>query len=203
MNAKLIQTIENFKNSKLDSSREAGIEQLAQYIFQKINAGKIAKLNFICTHNSRRSQFAQIWGQTLANYLDLPIECFSGGVEVTEFNSTAVNTLINDGFEISKLGEKNPHFLIKTDDSTAFFSAFSKLYDDQANPADFFAAIMTCDHADETCPFISRAEIRIPLRYEDPKAFDRTELEVVKYRERSHQIGADLLLCFKSVKNRL
>jgi arsenate reductase len=33
---------------------------------------------------------------------------------------------------------------------------------------------MTCSQADGGCPFIAGAEKRIPITYEDPKAFDNT-----------------------------
>lgn len=49
---------------------------------------------------------------------------------------------------------------------------------------------MTCSQADEGCPFISEPEKRIPITYEDPKAFDNTPQQAEKYEERSVQIAA-------------
>jgi arsenate reductase (thioredoxin) len=200
---KLAQTISTFKEPLWDEVRLIQIDRLVDYIVRDIQVGKKAKLNFICTHNSRRSQFAQIWGQTLAGYFDLPIECFSGGVEVTEFNPRAVRALKRDGFLIEREGEENPLYSIRTSIDSEPYFAFSKCYDDQSNPESEFAAIMTCDHADENCPFILGAEIRIPLRYEDPKLFDGTIQEEEKYSERSRQIGSELFFCFQLVKSHL
>jgi hypothetical protein len=203
MASNLNQTIADFEKPAWDASRQEHIKILANYILSKIKSGETAKLNFICTHNSRRSQFAQIWGATLADYFDLSIECYSGGVEVTEFNFRAVKALQQDGFLICKNNSPNPLYSIRTSEDAKPYFAFSKCYDDPSNPQTGFAAIMTCDHADDNCPFILGAEIRIPLRYEDPKIFDGTAQEAEKYSERSHQIGAELFLIFKEVKAQL
>ncbi len=76
---------------------------------------------------------------------------------------------------------------------------FSKVVEDAVNATKEFAAVMTCDHADENCPFIPGAEKRFPLRFEDPKAFDDSPLEEKMYSERSHQIGAELFYLFEKV----
>ena len=77
--------------------------------------------------------------------------------------------------------------------------AFSKVFDDPANDAKQFAAVMTCDHADENCPFIPGTEERIPVRYEDPKTFDDTDMESAKYDERSFQIASEMLFVFSQI----
>ena len=69
-----------------------------------------------------------------------------------------------------------------------------------ANPEKDFAAVMTCSHADEHCPFIPGATARIALTYDDPKDFDDTPLESEKYRERVMQIGREILYAFSQVK---
>ena len=203
MEARLREVIAGFEKPLWDGARLKAIHHLVDFLFQKIKSNEIAKLNFICTHNSRRSQFAQIWGETLADYFDLPIECYSGGVEVTEFNILAVQALEQDGFLISKNDFSNPLYSLRTSPESKPYFAFSKCYDDPSNPQTGFAAVMTCDHADENCPFILGADIRIPLHYEDPKLFDGTVEEAEKYSERSHQIGAELFFCFKEVKAQL
>jgi len=80
----------------------------------KFKSGKNAKLNFICTHNSRRSKFTQIRGAPSADYYSLPIEYYSEGVEVTKFYPRAIKSLKKDGFLISKKGGSNPIYAIKT-----------------------------------------------------------------------------------------
>ena len=55
---------------------------------------------------------------------------------------------------------------------------------------------MTCDHADENCPFIQGTEQRISVNYIDPKEFDGTEQEAAKYDERSSQIASEMFYIF-------
>jgi len=58
---------------------------------------------------------------------------------------------------------------------------------------------MTCSHADENCPFIPGAEARIPVRYEDPKAFDDTPEEAAQYDARSKQIASEMFYVFSRI----
>jgi arsenate reductase len=197
MNKALLDTISTFSKFPVSKKRKVLLDGLAIYLVEKLKERGEAKLNFICTHNSRRSQLSQVWGQALADYFKLPIKCYSGGVEVTAFNPRAVATLREDGFEVKVNGLENPHYSFVFGENQLV--TFSKLYDDPVNPESEFAAVMTCDHADENCPFIPGADIRIPIRFEDPKVFDNTPLESKKYLERSRQIGAELFYAFSSV----
>jgi arsenate reductase len=195
----LLQTIASLPISSINSERMVLLEELAQYLRETLITGPEIRLNFICTHNSRRSQFSQIWGQTAAAYYGIEVFCYSGGVEVTAFNPRAVAAIQRDGFKVvQKEGENPIYFVLFSDDSEPIV-AFSKVYDDTINATKDFAAVMTCDHADENCPVISGAERRFPLRFEDPKSFDGTVQEEEMYTERSHQIGAELFFLFEKV----
>ncbi len=193
--------------SKLDSksiskNRKNELQVLIDYINNKVAKNKEVNLSFICTHNSRRSQFSQLWAQVAANYFNIPINSYSGGVEVTAFNYRAVASIIRFGFEVVKDSkEENPIYTVKWDSSSTPLSLFSKLFDDISNPTSNFAAIMTCSHADENCPFIPGAEARIPIRYEDPKAFDNTALEAKMYDERSIEIATELFYVFSAINS--
>jgi arsenate reductase len=107
--------------------------------------------------------------------------------------------LERSGFIISKHGHSNPIYFILHEKDARPIIVFSKLYDDVINPHGIFATIMTCSHADENCPFIPGAEARIPVRYEDPKEFDDTNLESQKYDERSKQIASEMFYVFSRV----
>ena len=100
------------------------------------------------------------------------------------------------GFKIKNLGGENPHYEIKYADNKTPITLFSKLYDDPANPKTGFAAVISCSHADENCPFIPGAEKRISLPYEDPKAYDNTADEAKIYDERSIQIATEMKYVF-------
>lgn len=180
----------------ISEERKKILQVLIEYIQTKRKKQEPIRLNFICTHNSRRSQFAQIWAQTAADIYGIPAQCYSGGVEVTAFNERAVASIERFGFKVAKRGHSNPiYFIYHTQDAQPII-AFSKVFDDETSAKNGFAAVMTCSHADENCPFIPGAEARIPVRYDDPKAFDDTEQESNKYDERSMQIAAEMFYVF-------
>lgn len=200
---KIQSVIESFSEYSPSKEREEVLVRLVEYILYKLNTDGKVSLNFICTHNSRRSQLAQVWAQTAADYFGIPANCFSGGVEVTAFNERAVKALEASGFHVSYEGLINPVYSIYSSPDAKPIRAFSKIYEDKHNPQQGFAAIMTCDHADENCPYIPGADLRLPLRYEDPKAFDDTDLETEKYLERSLEIGSELFFAFRKASQLL
>jgi arsenate reductase len=196
---KLAAYIDLLPLSEISTDRKEILQLVIDYIRSKRGNDEPVKLNFICTHNSRRSQLAQIWSQTAANYYKIAASCYSGGVEVTAFNENAVAAIIKAGFDVSSEGDYNPIYLVShstTDDPTP---VFSKLYDDMTIPNKGFVAIMTCSDADENCPFIPGAETRIPLLYADPKEFDETPIMAEKYDERSRQIATEMFYIFSKV----
>lgn len=194
--------IEQAQKLPIADERKAILQVLIDYVQQKVDQHREINLNFICTHNSRRSQFSQIWGKVAAAYHRIDMNSFSGGVEVTAFNERAVASIKRFGFKVSKKGVGNPKYFILYANDGDPIVAFSKIYDDAANAPKGFAAVMTCSHADENCPFIPGAEARIPVRYEDPKAFDDTEQETEKYDERSLQIASEMLFVFSKIVNK-
>ena len=186
----------------VDPQRIPVLSPLIDYIVLELSSGRIPALNFICTHNSRRSQLAQAWATAAGYYYKVRVNCFSGGTEVTEFNIRAVQTLRDQGFGIRSRGEQNPFYTIACGPGLNPLKAFSKLYDDPENPKEGFAAVMTCSDAEVNCPFVPGASARISLHYEDPKAFDGTPLEKQKYAERSIQIGTEMNYVFREVAMR-
>ncbi len=199
---KLLATIDQLENSldSIPNERRKLLLQFAEYISNKLKVGEKVNLTFICTHNSRRSHISQIWAQTAAEHYKIPnITCFSGGTEATAFNPRAVKAMETVGFKIEKKEESdNPIYLVYYSDEKDPVKCFSKVYSDKFNPQKNFVAIMTCSDADENCPVVFGADARLPIRYDDPKIFDGTELEETKYFERVEQIGAEMLFAFKS-----
>ena len=84
-------------------------------------------------------------------------------------------------------------------ENTKPIECFSKVYNADVNPQKEFAAIMTCSDAEENCPFIPGVELRIGTTYDDPKAFDNTELQDAKYDERCKQIALETLYVFSKI----
>lgn len=188
--------------SQIPKDRKPIIKELTDYVSQKPKGHQKIKLNFICTHNSRRSHISQVWAQTAAHYFGIGnIETYSGGTEATALNSRAVTALKDAGFDISvKKGGTNPVYEVRYASDAPGLTLFSKTYDDAFNPKSDFAAIMTCSHADENCPLVIGATKRIALTYNDPKDFDGTPQEAEKYRERVEEIGREILYAFSQVQ---
>ena len=193
--------IEALDTANLPEERKNVLLPLIDYIISKKKEEKPIQLNFICTHNSRRSHLAQVWAQTMAAYFQIKnIECFSGGTEATAVYPMVVETLENTGFEVSKEGDnKNPIYSIKYALEKSPIIAFSKKYYDEANPAADFAAIMTCSQADEGCPFVAGSEKRISIMYEDPKISDGTPQQKEVYLERNSQIATEMKFVFSQI----
>lgn len=192
----------NFDFTAIPDERKEVLQPLADFIQAKAAANEDIRLNLICTHNSRRSHLAQIWAQAAANYYSIPkVTCYSGGTEATAMYPKVAETLTQAGFRIQILASgNNPVYAVKYAEDEHPVIAFSKTYYDDFNPEGGFAAIMTCSQADGGCPFISGAEKRIAITYDDPKAFDGTAQQGEKYRERSIQIATEMFYVFSNIK---
>ncbi len=203
MYQKLSNCIEKVILTTISQERKEVLQSLIDYIQQKVDSKQKINLNFICTHNSRRSHLSQIWAQTMAFYYDISnVNCYSGGTEATALFPKVVETLGKQGFEIQKLSkEDNPVYAVKFSENSHPIICFSKIFDDTFNPKSNFAAIMTCSSADEGCPFIVGAEKRLPIRYEDPKQFDGTSQMDEKYLERSEEIASEMAYVFSRINN--
>jgi arsenate reductase len=198
----LSKTIVIIKDFSVPNERTAILKPLVDYIQNKVNTNEEIRLNLICTHNSRRSHLSQIWAQTMAFHFGIKnVFCYSGGTEATALFPKVAETLLNQGFEIQKISDsENPVYAIKFDENQHPIIGFSKSYFDDFNPKSNFAAIMTCNNADEGCPMVFGAETRFPIKYDDPKAFDGTELMNEKYKERSLQIASEMHYVFSQIK---
>jgi arsenate reductase len=198
----LSKTIEIIKGIAVPNERKEVLFPLVEYIQNKVNTSEEIRLNFICTHNSRRSHLSQIWAQTMAFHFGIDtIFCYSGGTEATALFPKVAEILTHQGFQIQQLSQdQNPVYAVKFDNNQQPIIGFSKTYFDDFNPKSNFAAIMTCSNADEGCPMVFDAEARFPIKYEDPKAFDGTEVMNEKYTERSLQIASELYFVFSQIK---
>ncbi len=187
----------------LPEARRTLLQPLVDYIQNRVKENQEIRLNFICTHNSRRSHLSQVWAQTLAAYHNVEmVSCYSGGTEATALFPMAAETLKNSGFHIETLSEgDNTVYSIKYAPNSHPVIGFSKTFDDPFNPRSGFAAVMTCSQADEGCPFIAGADLRVPMTFEDPKVFDNTPQQMEKYRERSLQIATELQYVFSRINS--
>jgi protein-tyrosine phosphatase/arsenate reductase len=187
---------------EIPNGRKELLQKISTYIKTRQQKGQPVNLVYICTHNSRRSHFGQVWAKVASIYYGLKnINTFSGGTEATAFNTNAINALKRVGFDIKPVNAgKNPTYHVFFDEHEQPVECFSKVYNDPKNPASDFAAIMTCSDAEENCPFIPGVELRIGTTYDDPKAFDGTPQQDEKYDERCKQIALETLYIFSKAK---
>jgi arsenate reductase len=194
--------ISTFNFDTIAAERKEILQPLIDYIQSKATGQQEIRLNLICTHNSRRSHLSQVWAQTAATHYNINnVFCYSGGTEATAMFPMVAKTLSRQGFQINSIAEgSNPIYTIKYAENEHPIIGFSKTYDDDFNPQSEFVAIMTCSQADGGCPFIAGAEKRIPITFEDPKAFDNTPQQEEKYEERSLQIATEMFYVFSQIK---
>lgn len=186
----------------ISEERKKILSPLISFIQEKVDAKEDIRINYICTHNSRRSHLSQVWSQTMAYHFNIKnVFSYSGGTESTALYPMVAKTLSGIGFNVHQLSDdQNPVYAIKYADNEHPVIGFSKKLDSDFNPTSSFAAIMTCSQADGGCPFIAGAEKRIPITFDDPKAFDNTPQQAEKYLERCTQIATELCYVFANIK---
>lgn len=190
--------------SHIPDERKAILAQIAAFVQTRVQANLPISLIYICTHNSRRSHYGQIWGATAAAYYGIPnVQTYSGGTEATAFNERAVAACQRAGFVITNTtpDAENPIYAVQFAENIPPITAFSKKYDDAANPQADFCAIMTCNSADAACPTVFGATARVSTTYEDPKAFDGQPEETHMYDARCRQIATENLYIFSLINN--
>ena len=194
--------ISTFSFGNISNERKEILQPLITFIQSKKDNNDTIRLNFICTHNSRRSHLSQIWATTMAYRFGVKnVFCYSGGTEATAMFPKVAETLMRQCFKVLKLSEnQNPVYAIKYAEDEQPIICFSKVYNDDFNPKSHFGAVITCNSADENCPIVFGAEQRFPIKYDDPKAFDDTDLMDAKYEERSLEIAEEMFYVFGSVK---
>lgn len=188
---------------RIPAERREVLDRIAEYVRSRRAAGQSAALTFICTGNSRRSHLGQLWAAAASRHLGVDgVATYSGGTEPSAFNPRTIATLERVGFAVERPTEDgdNPRYRVRFAADVAAIESFSKRYDDPVNPRADFVAVMTCSEADEGCPFVPGAALRVALPYDDPKAADGTPDEAARYDERSRQIATEMLYLFAAAR---
>lgn len=201
MNQTISKIVESISIDSITEERKTVLQPLIDHLQNKAEANQTIRLNFICTHNSRRSHLSQIWAQTMAFHFGIKsVYCYSGGTEATAMFPKVAETLENQGFQIQMLSDnENPVYAVKYAENEVPIICFSKEYSNDFNPKKEFGAIMTCNNADEGCPLVIGAEARFPIKYDDPKSSDNTPEQTQIYAERSLQIATEMFYVFSQI----
>ncbi|RFM27022.1 low molecular weight phosphatase family protein [Deminuibacter soli] len=185
--------------------RKSELNKIADAVTAALHTTGKAALIYVCTHNSRRSHMGQLWAAAAAAYYAIPaIATYSGGTEITAFNPNAIKALQEAGFKISgATGQPNPHYSVVYASGADPLITFSKKYMDKPNPTSNFIAVMTCSHADDNCPFVTGATLKVATPYEDPKDGDGKPSQDQVYSARCEQIATEVLYTFSLVQSTL
>lgn len=190
---------------KVSGERKLVLNEIVASTTAQLEAGKAARLTFICTHNSRRSHMSQIWLQTAAYYYGLDkVHAFSGGTEATACNCRTVTAMRRAGFAIkdATTGD-NPIYLVRYAYDRPPIHAYSKLYNADSNPKRDFIALMTCSVADKSCPIVKGAIARYAIHYADPRLCDDTPTETAAYNERCREIAREMFYIMAEVRRQV
>lgn len=124
-----------------------------------------ARVLFICTHNSARSQMAE--GYLKKRYGEY-FEAYSAGTEPTSVHPLAVRVMGEMGIDISEHRSKSVREFLNHH---------------------FDLVITVCDSAREACPFFPGAKKNIHAGFPDPAIIEGTEEEkLAAFREVRDQI---------------
>ncbi|WP_445749020.1 hypothetical protein [Polaribacter sp.] len=191
------------KKILITEDRKNYLLKIAETIASIYAKNEVVNLTFICTHNSRRSQIAQVWAFFAATYFKLNIHSYSGGIEVTSFNRSTIKTLQKAEFlfQLSDFSHQNPKYEISFEGTKKSIIGFSKLIEHPENPLNFIA-ISTCPNAEANCAYIG-AKYVFKLPFEDPKRSDGTLLQEESYMEINKQIAGEIYFIFNEVKQKL
>jgi len=123
------------------------------------------KILVLCTGNSCRSQIAEGYLRLFAGDR---AEVYSAGIETHGVNPRAIETMKEDGIDISKNTSNNI---------------------DEYRDIDFDFVITVCDNARERCPFFPTNAKKFHQNFSDPAKATGTEEEIkVRFREVRQQI---------------
>lgn len=159
---------------------------------------------FVCTHNSRRSHIADTWFKFgLVYYGIQQLDSYSGGTEATAFNPKAIASLERAGFSIAYSKKVTNPAVSVAPGNYPVWKMKSKKFDHSVNPKSNFVAVMVCSEADKSCPIVPGAVGRFALPYNDPRYYDNTPSQDLKYDETVAEIGREMLFLTHYVKAQL
>tara|TARA_B100001996_G_scaffold377280_1_gene359671 strand:+ start:1350 stop:1976 length:627 start_codon:yes stop_codon:yes gene_type:complete len=201
---KIDKVIESIKNKDLNYDRKLVLNPLIKYLKNKILLNQKINLNFICTHNSRRSQYCQVWAKVFSSFFNLDyLETFSGGTLSTFVHPSVINSLVQMGFFVKQLTrEKNSIYLVRYSQNKPEIKLFSKKINHINNPKNNFVAVLTCTSAEKKCPLVYGSDFKMTIAYKDPKLFDNSEIEEKEYLKTSYQIAREMFYVFSLLNDR-
>lgn len=184
--------------------RKALLRPIVSYLLEVISKEREPTLLFVCTQNSRRSMFAEVWAQVAAWNLGIRnFHSYSAGSGATALHPNTRDALNRTGILIEAIsGGENPVYRAEFGDALPSMNLFSKDIDHPELPKKNFGAVLVCVNDAEACPFIPHADVRIPLPYSDPKKFDGTHEMIAAYDRCCREIAKEMFWVMKQVSEK-
>jgi hypothetical protein len=185
--------------------RQALLRPIVSYLADVISKQQEPRLLFVCTQNSRRSIFAEVWAQVAAwKYGISNFHASSAGSAVTTLHPNTRDALMRSGILIeANGGGENPLYRAEFGHALPPMNLFSKDLDHPGLPKKNFGAVLVCVNDAEACPFIPNADVRIPLPYADPKKFDGTDEVKMAYDHSCEEIAREMFWVMKQVSEKM
>src|SRR5690625_5796744 len=102
----------------IPEERKRTLQDVAGFISKDLYGKGTVKLNYICTHNSRRSHLAQIWTQTAASHFGIDgVETYYGGTVATAFNPRTVAAIERACFGVNNPCGDHPRVVVQFSDN--------------------------------------------------------------------------------------
>jgi hypothetical protein len=207
---KINETLRNYSTElvksfdKIPEERKQELREIGNYLSAQLQEQNNYSVLFVCTHNSRRSHMADTWFKYAMTFYGInQFESYSGGLEATTFNINAIAALERAGFTIVYNKKVvNPAVSI-TPGNYPVWRMKSKIYTHQINPKSNFTAIMVCSDADKSCPIVQGADQRFSLPFDDPRYFDNTPSQDLKYDETVAEIGREMFYLSDYIKSQI
>jgi len=182
-------------------SRKKILDDIALTLHSEIKERNEVSVVYLCTHNSRRSHFAQVWGHIASVMYNFPeVIAYSGGTVATACHPNTISALKHIGFEVKcdNPEAENPLYRVYYNEED-YVECYSKANTDDSVPQSDFIAIMTCSDSDDNCPLVPGAKIRYSTTFDDPGEFDAADDAIDHYVERSLQIGTEAIYTFQKM----
>ncbi len=151
--------------------------------------GECNTVVFLCTHNSRRSQYCEIWGNYFSSVYKKSITFLSAGAVKTKVHKQIYKSLERVGVKV----DRNSSINIENITIIPFSKTLSDINKKQ------FISIMTCSNYEKTCPFDPRSLINLQLFYKDPKRYDNSNREAEEYDKTSFMIACEINYILKNI----
>lgn len=194
--------IEKAENS-INTDRKNELLEISKYISDKAKNNKEFHPVFICTHNSRRSIFCEVWFWVASKYYNKSnLHPLSAGVDINTINPRTIEALRRAGLDIYKNDKinLNPPYAIILNTKKDVLIINSKKYELPMVYGKNYCEIMVCSEKEMSCPVFEQKTKRFSIPYTDLRTADNSSTEQKDYDARCKQIAAEMFFIVKNIR---